>query len=126
MNLLADYFVGVGKNARVPTLEGDLVRKWRIHLGITQPALGAACDPPMGKNGIYRIERGESRLAIDTLLKVVEALERSAREARPSFSFGESDSEKLSMFFRARELTSSARTAPARAASVARRPGPHR
>lgn len=96
---MADYLGSVSQNHHVATLEGALIAKWREHLDITLEALGALCDPPMGKNGISRMEVGASRLAMDTLLKVVLALERAAKKRRPAFSFGANDHEKLATFF---------------------------
>lgn len=97
MSLLADDCSGYGQNGSVATLEGKLLRKWREHFDLTLEDLGAHCDPPMGKNGVYRIETQASRLKVNTIVKMIRGI-----EAARDFVFSDSPKDeagKLSRYF---------------------------
>lgn len=84
----------------MPTLEGEILRKWRTAFGITQVELADACPKPLAKQRIYDIEIREHHLAIDTLVNVIRGLEATAK-----IRLGRTDADRLAAFLRIDPLT---------------------
>lgn len=71
------------------SLEGALVRKWRLAQGLTQEHVGEACRPPVGKGSIADWEKGRNSMSVANLLRLVKALEVPGRD----------DAQRLARFF---------------------------
>lgn len=59
----------------MPTIEGELLRKWREDRGLTQEQLAHMVHPGTQKNRIYNIEKGPNSMSVSTLLRFVRALD---------------------------------------------------
>ena len=73
--------------------EGEILRKWRESLGLTQQELGNRCPRTVGANRLHDMERKPHSLSVDSLLNVIHGLEIPGRD----------DAAKLARFFQGPE-----------------------